>query len=185
MFPSSGLVQGLETGEGTLWAKAWRAEAGTRGVCLRPPRKRTGPGAKTSPPSLTAGDSRPLLPPQARCREALRELERSRSPGSPLWAGQGPDAGPGRPSAELSEVPPGLAAEAKGRHFRRPGHLGEARRNCPAPPASHLHGRDRRVPVGSAGELSTIAAPRTAALLPSGRRLRRLPRRPSVRTSGA
>ena len=81
-----------------------------------------------------------------------------------------PEAGRGPPLRGALRGAGRVTAEAKGRHFGRTGRIEEEGRDCPAPPAPHLHGRDRRVWVGSAGEFSTIAAPSTTALLPSGRR---------------
>lgn len=109
---------------------------------------------------MSAGGARPLpaLP-------NLRELGRLGNPGLSVvdrsW-----DSDAGRPGSPLSGGLWRGAAEEKRKRFGRSGRIGETGKDCPAPPVPHLHGCDRRVPVGSRRKLSTITAPRRDVLLP-------------------
>lgn len=59
VFPAVGLVQGLG-GRGHAVGQATRAEGSTSGVCLRPSKTRTGPGAERGPTRQRGG--RPASP---------------------------------------------------------------------------------------------------------------------------
>lgn len=169
MFPAVGLVQGLG-GRGHAGGQATRAEASTSGVCLRPSKTRAGPGAERGPTRERGG--RPASPRSsgARTRGAVG-VGQVGEPRISAQTGKGPRRRPA-----WTPLGGGLwrgAAEEKRKQFGnsaiRPPRIEEARRDCPAPPDPHLHGRDRRVSVGPSRKLNTITASRTDVLLPLDR----------------